>query len=295
MTGPTTATAPRPARYALVAALLALVVAVGCRKEAAPPGYVARVGDVYLTREELDAALAAMPPRQDSVEARQQVVEQWITNELLYEEALNRGLHDDPDVRRLLEESQRSVLVSALISKLYEENPATPSPAELQAYYEQNKEHLRLLEPFVRVRYLAARTPDAADAVRRALLAAPEAAHDSLWLALVAEHAVDPEGSRMLAENYVAESRLFVDQPALRQVLLRMSRPQVAPVVVADSLYHVLQLAARVPAGTIPEPAWIEEELTRRLLISGRKQLYARQVQRLRTEALAREELEIRP
>jgi hypothetical protein len=59
-------------------------------------------------------------------------------------------------------------------------------------------------------------------------------------------------------------------------------------------MFHVVQLVERIPARTIPEPAWIEDELVRRLVIQGRKQLYARQVQRLRNEALAREDLEIR-
>jgi hypothetical protein len=39
--------------------------------------------------------------------------------------------------------------------------------------------------------------------------------------------------------------------------------------------------------------AWIEDELRERLIIDARKQMVARQVQRLRNEALAREDLEI--
>ncbi len=273
--------------------LACLVATQGCEPENRPADYTARLGDTYLTRDELANALAALPPRQDSTEARRQVVEQWVTNELLFQEALARSLDQDPDVRRLLEESKRSVLVSALISRLYEESPSTPAPAEMQAYFERNKEQLRLLEPFVHVRHLAAESADEAAAARSALAQAQPAERDSLWHVLTARYAVDPQGSEMLSQNYIAESRLFGSQPVLRAAVMRLRPGELAPVLRSDSLHHVLQLVTRVPAGTIPEPAWIEEELTRRLLIESRKQLYARQVQRLRTEALAREALEI--
>lgn len=285
-----------PRRRTLLAAVLLLGTAVlgGCNPEPAHPDFVARVGDQYLTRDDLSDALAALPVPQDSAEAHRQVVEQWITNQLLYQEALDRGLDRDPEVRRLLEESKRSVLVSALISRMYEENPATPSPAELQAYFESNRDQLRLLEPFVRVRYLATSSADEAAAARRLLQQTPSARQDSVWSLLVRRYAEDEDAARSLAENYFAESRLFINQPALRTELNRLRPEEVAPIFEADSLYHLLQLVARVPAGTVPEPAWIEDELTRRLVIQARKQLYARQVQRLRNEALAREALDVR-
>lgn len=275
--------------------LLAVLLGTGgCTGDLGAPDYVARVGDRYLTRAELADAVAALPIRPDSAEASQQVIEQWVTNQLLFQEALDRGLSDEPEVKQLLEESRRSVLVSALISKMYEENPATPSPAELQAYYERNKEQMRLLEPFVRIRYLTTRSAAAAAEVRNGLARGGTDLADSTWNAYVGQYATDPDGARTLAQSYVAESRLFMNQQAARQALRTLGAGQVAPVFEADSLHHVLQLVARVPAGTLPEPAWIEEELTRRLVIESRKQLYARQVQRLRTEAMAREALEIR-
>ena len=46
--------------------------------------------------------------------------------------------------------------------------------------------------------------------------------------------------------------------------------------------------------GSIPELTWIEEQVRRQLTIDARKQMYERQVQRLRTEALSRDALVIR-
>jgi hypothetical protein len=56
----------------------------------------------------------------------------------------------------------------------------------------------------------------------------------------------------------------------------------------------VLQLVKRAAPGTVPPLEWVEDEIHERLRIQSRKQMYARQVQRLRNEALAREALDVR-
>lgn len=275
--------------------LIAVLTAAGCTPEPTPPDYVARVGSQYLTQPELGSLLAALPVGEDTTDARQQIIEQWVTRTLLYQEALRRGLREDPDVQRLLVENERSVIVSALVGALFEESNVTPSDEDIRAYFNANKEQLRLLEPFVRVRHLATARSSAAQEARRRLQQLNRAEEpDSAWAGLVRNYAADPPADLGLSDNYVAERHLFQAMPALRSALLALRPSEIAPVIEVDSLYHVLQLVERKPAGTLPELPWIEEEIVRRLVIRNRKQMYARQVQRLRTEAQAQEALEIR-
>lgn len=274
--------------------LVCLVFVVGCDEQEARPDYVARVGDRYLPEEEVNRAFENLPSSQDTAEARAQIIEQWVTNEVLHEEALRRGIQEEEDVRRMLEESRRSVLVNALVARMYDENDVTPSAAELQSYYERHKEQLRLREDFVRLRYLETATRSQAEEARRLLQQADLSARDSVFAVVVDRLASNGAFARQVSSSYHPESRLFGGKPPLQDVLGRLSDGQTAPLVELDSTFHVVQLAERVPSGTIPEPEWIEEELTRRLIIQSRKQLYVRQVQRLRNEALAREDLEVK-
>lgn len=255
---------------------------------------MARVGESYLTQEDLSEQLSKLPFQGDSLEARQQIIEQWVSGELLFREARRRGLRNDREVQRLLEENERSVMISALVARMYEETEEDYEPAELASYYERNKERLRLREPFVQVRYMATRSAEAAQEARTTLqeMARGDEGVEG-WNRLVDQHAVDAGMSRALSSTFTAESRLFSSAPVLRARLANMREGEVAEVT-ADSLHHVMQLVERAPSGAVPEIAWVEEELARRLLIQTRKQLYARQVQRLRNEALAREDLEIR-
>lgn len=276
------------------AVLLGIVLFAGCEEEEPPADFVARVGDRYLLREEVDRALTSLPVAQDSAEARQQIIEQWVTGELLYQEAQRLGLRQRPDVQRLLQESERTVLVNALVSHLYEENSQAPTPSEKQSYFESHKEQLRLRESFARVRYLVADDPQDAAAARRMLQQAPTEERDSVWQIAIAERASNPALSAEISSTYYPESRIFINEPVLQEAFTGLLGGQLAPIIEADSLYHVLQLVERIPSRSIPEPEWIDDELERRLIIQARKQLYARQVQRLRNEAFAREDLEIR-
>lgn len=274
---------------------LCLLLWIGCSSPNPPDAYVARVGDTYLMEQDVEAALASVPPGRDSSSIRRQYVEQWVTNTLLLQEAQRRDVGQNPQVQQRLQANERTVLIDALIDELNREEIPAPTAAELAAYYERHKDQLRLREPFVRVRYLASTSADSAAEVRQLLQRATASGQvDSLWPGLVQRFAIDVEGSLLLSSTYYPESQLFNGKPALPASLNRLGPGQIAPVLEADSIFHVLQLADRIATGSIPELSWIEEDVRRRLLIDGRKQMYARHVQRLRNEAQAKNAIEIR-
>lgn len=281
-------------RSALLAVLL---LAVGCQSSPQASGpYVARVGEATLTEDELDAALAAAPAGVDSMTARQQVIEQWVTAELMARDAEERGLAERPEVQRQLAENERAVLAAALLSTLYEEDLAALNRAELEDYFEQHRERLRLREPFVRVRFIETTSEDSASAAREAMQQAMlSAGQDSLWEATARAYAADTATSLSLGREYVPESRLLTsDAASAWQVLPQLGPGQIGAVQEIGDRYFVIQLVDRVPAGEEPELAWIEDEVRRQVEIQSRKQIVARHVQRLRNEAQARNELDIR-
>jgi parvulin-like peptidyl-prolyl isomerase len=281
-------------RFALFAVFL---LVIGCESTPAPSGsYVARVGSAVLTEDDLEAALAAAPASVDSMTARQQVIEQWVTAELMAREAEDRGLAERPDVQRQLAENERAVLAAALLSTLYEEDLAALNRAELEDYFERHQERLRLREPYVRVRFIVTTSEDSASAARGAMQQAMlSTGQDSLWEAAARTYATDPAASLSLAREYVPESRLLSsDAASAWQMLPQLSPGQIGAVQQIGDTYYVIQLVDRVPAGELPELAWIEDEVRRQVEIQSRKQMLARHVQRLRNEAQARDELDIR-
>ncbi len=272
------------------------VVLLGCEEPVVDEDYVARVGSSLLLRADLEEALSSLPPGRDSTEAVEQIVQQWVVNTLLEREARESGLLGDPDVQRLLQENERSVLVSAYIEKVYDENPVEPTPEEINRFFELNRDRLRLREGYVRVRYLANASRDSVRTARQELQRAMRSAAnvDSVWQGIAERYAADAEASKALASNYFAESRLFASVPGIRDAVTSMAARQLSQVVKANGDYHFVQVVDRVPAGTVPRIGWIEEEISRQLILEQRKQTVARTVQNLRNLAVARNLLEIR-
>ncbi|MCZ6757850.1 MAG: peptidyl-prolyl cis-trans isomerase [Bacteroidetes bacterium] len=282
------------ARIFILSLVLAFILA-GCGPESSEVDYVARLGDRYLTREDLDSALESLTVLQDSAEAAEQIMEQWITDELLFREAVRRGLRNQAGVQSLLLENERSVLVSALLTELYKEEDSTPDDQDLLTYYEQNKDQLKLTEPFVKIRYLVTESADSAMSaieLMEGLESSPNP--DSAWKAVANRFTEDPDGTTTLSASFYPETRLLSSIPGLNTAVQRLAPGQILSPFELDSRYHIVQLVERLPVGTTPEVALLEDQLRARIAIENRKQLYARQVQRLRNEALAREELDIK-
>lgn len=265
----------------------------GCGTEPPPADLVARVGSRVLTQEEVSRAIATIGPTLDSAEAARRYVDQWITDELLAREADRRGLRDEPAIRKLIEESERSVVVSALIERVYAESADGPAEDQIRDYFNSHRDQLRLIEPYVKVRYLVLDDESKAREAQRRLAAADTSAHDE-WDRIVDEFADSPDAARGWSDLFMPESQFLSDLPAVKEAVSGLRPGRTTTVIEADGAWHVAQLVDRVPAGTVPRLAWIRETLMQRVEIEARKQLYTRLVQDLRNEALARQDLEIR-
>ena len=278
--------------HILVAVFICAAI-VGCNSSEPEVEYIARVGDRLLTHDDLNVSFDPHMAGQDSNEALNQIVEEWVKNELIAQEAIRRGLRNDSEVKRLLAENERSVLVSTFLSRLFQEEPLDPTEEELEAYYAQHADQLALREDYLRVRYISTQEAAQANQVRTRLRDATVAGKaDSLWPALVNQFAINPETSINISSRFYPKSLLF-PSAVLKQAIDRLSLSQISPVIEEGNAYHVVQIAEVRQSGTVPDLEWIEDELTQRLTIESRKQMVARQVQRLRTEAMAREDLEI--
>ncbi|MEM8485463.1 MAG: peptidyl-prolyl cis-trans isomerase [Bacteroidota bacterium] len=282
-------------RFCFTGLLLVCVLGLtACKEKHEDVEYIARVGERLLTQDDLGPMFEVFPAGQDSSEAMEQIAEEWVKNELIAQEAIRRGLRNDLEVLRLLEENERSVLVSTFISRLFQQEPLDPSPEEIEAYYAKNVEQLALREDYIRVRYLSSRDAIEAEQARLLLRDATVAGKaDSLWPSLIDRYALDPNASAMLSNTFYPRSVLF-PSAQLREMVARLNVNQISPVIQEGVNYHFVQVVERRVAGAVPELTWIEAELKQRLTIEARKQMLARQVQRLRTEALAREDLEIK-
>lgn len=154
----------------MIAALL-LACATSQPADVPIPGAMAREGEVLttingqnVTQGMLDSYLLAMPePLRKQIEERGQVEmikEKVILQEVLYQEALTRNLHTQPEVQILLSISAREALSQALLEKVIGERTTDEA---IKAWYDEHLVQFR--KPQVNASHILVETQELADEV----------------------------------------------------------------------------------------------------------------------------------
>ena len=94
----------------------------------------------YLTSEQLNAQKKKMLEQYESAEAKQQILQQWVAQEILYRQALEEGLGEKPEVKKVLDEMGRGVLSQRLMDEQLA-SKINLTDTDVQTYYEANKKN----------------------------------------------------------------------------------------------------------------------------------------------------------
>jgi len=107
-----------------------------------PPVVVAEIENSKLRLDELREVKA----EGDSFSKEEWVghIDAWINSEVMYREALKRGLHKDSAVQKLIKNAEKKILIDRLRLAISVNDADIVSDRELQEFYEDNKELFRL-------------------------------------------------------------------------------------------------------------------------------------------------------
>jgi parvulin-like peptidyl-prolyl isomerase len=227
----------------LIATLLTLFAVAGLagcggRQESLPGSggpVLAHVNDDKLTKADLDS-LAPEGYEFDENNLRQ-ILDKWVSNSLMYQEALRRGLNKKPSVIRHLKRLEHDYLVNELLEELTAD--ARVSAADVMAYYNLHRDEFSYEVKIQRII-----VPDSMLAVQT--LADIKAGADFTKLAKERSRDMLLEGgqeSRYFARD-VGDPRMGGD-PNLAEVIFALAPGQVSDVVKTQEGYQVVKLVDR--------------------------------------------------
>lgn len=152
--------------------LLSLALLVGCQPPPPPvPGTIARTGEVVsivngqnVTQDMVNATIDQLPPgTKDKIIAMgqmDQVKDQVVIGELLYQEALKQKLNEGPKGQNALAMAERDALARALLEKIVDERA---NDAAIQKWYDDHA--VQFKRPQVKARHILVKEKADADAV----------------------------------------------------------------------------------------------------------------------------------
>ncbi|MGB5383307.1 MAG: hypothetical protein WBN19_05615 [Lutimonas sp.] len=135
--------------------ILFVTLFIGCKKEMPIENAVARIDDKFLSIEEFKASLPSNYTKDDSIQLRSSIINNWATNELLLDKAkLNIG-DEQKEIEKLVDNYRKELLIErykeALLNKLLD---TIVTESDLESFYLANKDIYRLSEDLVRLKFI---------------------------------------------------------------------------------------------------------------------------------------------
>jgi peptidyl-prolyl cis-trans isomerase C len=250
---------------------------IGCSREGPSRPYVARVGPVELREDDLAG------PADSLARARgksMSFINEWVVNELLYQEAQRRGLADSDQLRKQLEATRKRLAVEALLEKeVYGGGEDDVHDEEIAGSFKKNVASFTLREDVARVSYALFSERDMANQFRGSIL------RGSSWedaVAMCQRDSVHSRELRAVARNqYFTQATLFPDE--LWKLARSLPKEEVSYAVKTAAGYYVLTVHSVKRVGETPEFEFVRNEVRERLLIERRRARYEQLVSDLRT------------
>jgi peptidyl-prolyl cis-trans isomerase C len=244
------------------AAALALVfLGLGCGRKSSGD-VLARVGRATLDRAEIERRLPVQLAGRMTPPELRRVVDAWVEQELLTQEALARRLDEAPQVARRLEEARREILTAELLEREMRSEGETGEEAVL-AYYEAHKDEFVRLQPEVRVRHIL--VPERADQDR----VLGRISRGELFDQVAREESIDESSERGGDLGYFTED--MVDP--VFWAACADAEPNRAQQVRTRLGYHLFEVLDRREAGGVRDLLEVKSEIRQRLLSERRQAL----------------------
>ena len=199
---------------------------------------MARVGASSLTRLELEAQV----PGEAGPEQRRRFVEDWVRRQLLYQEALERQVHERPRIQRLVEQAREDVIVAAYLDSEFGSRSIEIDPGEVQSYYDSNPGEFTRQEDEIRAQHILVDSRRDAESLRQELL------RDGGFEGRAAEVSLDAATAGSSGDLGYFTAR---ERPELWEACADLQPGEVSDVVASGSGWHIVRLRDRRRAGSL--------------------------------------------
>lgn len=265
-------------RTALLGGILALFV-VGCQKPQQPRTPIARIDNRTLTLEEIEARFDSS--RGISQAQIHEYVQRWLTDELLYQEAVRRGLDQTDDLERRLEDIRRQLAINTLLDQeVFNASSQESAEEELRSYYENNRSEFLISQDVSLVSFVFFRDRDAANAFRTKVM------RGTSWSEALNQLSADPSlasGVVMRADSsyYTAATLLPAE---LWRVVTSATRQEPSFPVRTDEGFCIVIVWKYTRRGETADLAYVRDEIRSRLAINRRQQTMDKLLENLRSK-----------
>ena len=256
-----------------------LLLLIGCNRNNSSQQPVARIDDRTLTVEDVKARLDSS--RGVTAAQMAEYARRWINDEILYREAIRRGLDNSETVRAQVEDARRQLAINALLQEeIYSDKLQQSTVEEVSQYFSAHSKEFTLPADVALVSYVLFRDRDAANAFRASVL------RGTPWKQALDQAFVDPQlASQVVARmdsTYYSQNTLLPVE--LWRVAAASPKPEPSFPIHANEGSYVLIVWKMIHQGQVADLAYVESDVRSRLAIERRRRALNTLVETLRSK-----------
>jgi hypothetical protein len=259
-------------------AALAATLFQGCGEATEPDPLVAHVGEVSLTKTELNERVPAGTDAETTTRRQREFVDGWVRQELLYQEALSRQLDENARILGLIAQTRRDLLVAALLEREFGGRSVDLNEETIQDYYNSHQESFLRGAAEVRARHILLASQRDSNAHRQVILQDGDA-----FEKVAREHSLDDDTNQLGGDlGYFTQDRDPILWEACRNLSLnRLSKPQRT-----SYGYHLIQVLDRQDSGTVKKLAQVRDQIVATVVREHQRSRVEVLIERLKSERL---------
>jgi len=257
-----------------------LVLLVGCGKDKSPGSkapvpqkdVVATVGDKVITLSQIDEKISRMPAHyQKMLQGRKaELLDDMVLEILLYDEAKKKGLEEDKEVKEILEEAHKKIVISKLIQNEIEEK-ATVSDKEARNYYDTHGDEFATQER-MKVSHILVNSEKEAKTILT------ELANGASFEELAKEKSEDTSSDKGGDIGYFTKGQVV---PEFEKAASKLEIGQISEIVKSEFGYHIIKLTDKKPAQT-QDFTGVSNKIKSKLLADKKKEEFDKLADRLK-------------
>lgn len=242
-----------------------IVLVAGCGQQPENKNVLARVGDAELTEQE---ARSAIDTTSVSFDAQvKNYVATWIRTEMLYQEAVRRGVENSGMFQKQLYDVRKQLAVQQLLEQLILEDTTTISSQELEKYFTRHADEFIVREEVMKLNLIGFSSRE------RASSFAAQLARGSSWEKAIGKVMDD---SVAVADVVIATSNEYYSQrsvlyPELWKVAQTLGVNDVSFPVRTQSGYVIVQMVSNIKKGSAPVYELVQDEVNARFMREKRQ------------------------
>ena len=227
-------------------------------------------GDFNRELKNLPEYLKAMA---DTPDGRKEMLDTMVIREVILQQAAKDGLDKGPEIEEKMKEMKQRLLVEAFLKKKVE-TESKISDADLQKFYDQNKDKFKTGEQ-IRASHILVKTEKEANDVMAKIKAGGN------FDELAKKYSIDSSASKGGDLGWFGKGTMV---PGFEKAAMALKEGQVSPIVKSDFGFHIIKLTGKRPAGIRPLEE-VKDQIKGAIMPSKQQEVFQKIKEELRKSA----------